>query len=126
MERILCFTALLKRVFATKGWWYIAPFALIGLVFSGLFYILSPFYMIFDYVRLEIKKILYNDNEGLSGAAQFVKFMIGFFAYMLSAVLVIIVSIPLAMAYFLVFIAFFVSSIGRFRGNPFGFHFLKE
>ena len=82
--------------------------------------------MLFDYVRVEIKKILYSDNEGLAGAAQFVKFLVGFFFFMIISILCIIASIPLAMFYFVMYCCFFISSIGKVRGNPFAFHFLED
>ena len=126
MAQISCFASYLKGVFKTKGWWIIFPFALIGLVFSGLFFLLCPIYMMFDLARFEFRKILYTDNDKLSGAAQFVKFAISYFGYFIAASLTILWVCLLSIGFFLAFIAFFLSSLGRTRGNPFKFHEIEE
>lgn len=122
MSFILCFVNFLKRVFSIKGWWVIFPFALVGLVFAGLFFIFSPLYMLYDFARVSVKKLLYNDNENLSAAAQFVKFLIAFGMYALLYGLTILFSCLLAIGYFLAFCSFFISSAFRLRENPFAFH----
>ena len=124
MEKIRSFTNYLRYAFSVTGWWYVLPFTLVGLVLSGVFYIYSPIYMMMDLIRYDIKKILYNDNEGLSGGAQFVKFLVGFLYYMIFAITVVFAALPLAIFYFLAFCCFFVSSLGKVRGNPFVYHTL--
>ena len=122
MNFILCFIGFLKRVFSIKYWWAIFPFAVIGLVFSGLFFLFSPFYMLFDFARISIKRLLYSDNEKLGGAAQFVKFFVAFGMYAFMYGLTVLFSCFLAMGYFITFCAFFISSGFRLRENPFAFH----
>ena len=124
MEQIMCFTNYLKTVVKTKGFWWIVPFAFLGFVLAGVFYIYSAVFMLIDLIRFELKKILYGGNESISGAAQFVKFGVGFFFYLIFAIISIILTLPLALVFLLVYCCFFVSSIGRVRGNPFFFHFI--
>ena len=126
MPQLLSFTNYLKTVFNTKLWWVIAPFALVGLIISMVFYIFSPVYMLFDLARFELKKILYDGNDKLSGAAQFIKFGISYFGYSLAALITIILMAPLSIFFFLAYCFFFISSIGRVRGNPFKFHEIEE
>ena len=126
MEQINAFTNYLKKVFNTKNWWIILPFALIGIVFSGLFYLFSAIYMCFDLARFELRKILYNDNDKLSWSAQFVKFAISYFGYFMAAFITIIFLCILAIGFFLTFCCFFISSVGKTRGNPFIFHTITE
>lgn len=126
MPQIKCFTNYLKEVFKTRFWWVILPFTLIGLVLSLVFFILSPIYMLFDLARFEFKKILYADNEKISGGAQFVKFVISYFGYFIAALITIIFLAPLSIVFFLAYCAFFISSIGRVRSNPFKFHEIEE
>ena len=101
MDKILCFTAYMKRVFHTKGWWYIVPFAGIGLILMVVYYIYTPIYMLLDYLHIEMKKIVYKDNENLSWSAQFIKFFFAFMFYIVFAITVVFGSVPLAIIYFL-------------------------
>ena len=126
MAQINAFTNYLRETFKIKFWWVIVPFAFIGLLFAGLFYLFTPIYMLFDLARFELRKILYSDNEKLSGAAQFIKFAISYFGYFLAAVLTIFQIGLLSMMFMLTFLAFFISSLGRVRGNPFKFHEITE
>ena len=126
MEQILCFTDYIKGVFKVRGWWYIIPFALVGVVLTGVFYIYSAVYMLLDLIRFELKKVLYKNNEQLSGGAQFVKFLVGFIYYIVFALVAIFAILPLAIFFFLAYCCFFVSSIGKVRGNPFAFHKIEE
>ena len=118
----MCFTNYLKSVFKVKGWWFLLPFTLIGLVLVLAFYIVAPVFMLIDLIRFELKKILYNSNETISGSAQFVKFLIGFLYYIIFAIVSAVMLLPLAIIYFLTVCCFFVSSFGRAKGNPFAFH----
>ena len=126
MPQIKCFTNYLKQVFNTRFWWIIFPFALVALILSGVFYILSPVFMLFDLARFEFRKILYSDNDKLSGAAQFIKFAISYFGYFIAALITIILMAPLSIVFFLAYCFFFASSIGKVRGNPFKFHEIEE
>lgn len=126
MPQIKSFTEYLKQVFSTRFWWAIVPFALIALVLSGVFYILSPIYMLFDLARFEFRKMLYCDNDKLSGGAQFVKFAISYFGYFIAALITILFMAPLSITFFLAYCGYFISSIGKVRGNPFKFHEIEE
>ena len=125
MEQIQCFTDYMKKVFSTKGWWYIFPFALVGFVLAGLFYIYSPVFMLLDYIRFELKRLIYKDLEGVSGAGQFVILFFCYSVYMSFLISTVMCLIPLAIFYFLTYCFFFISSLGKVRGNPFAFHLMK-
>lgn len=124
MEQILCFTDYMKKAFKTKGWWYVCPFALVGIVIAGVFYIYSPIFMLIDYIRYEMRRMLYKDLEGVSGAAQFIILFFVYTTYMTFFVTTVILLLPMAVFYFLTYCFFFVSSLGEVQGNPFAFHLL--
>ena len=124
MEKITFFNDYMKKVFHTKGWWYILPFTLLGLIFALVYYIYVVPFMLLDYPYRQLKGLLYKDNDKIDGRAQAVKFAIGYFFFMIFALIAIIAGLPLMLAYFLTFCCFFVSSIGKVRGNPFALNFL--
>lgn len=124
MEQIKCFNELMKKVFSTKGWWYVVPFAGIGLVFAGLFYLTSPIFMLMDLIRFEMKRLLYKDLAETSAAGQFVILFFFYSVYMSFVIAAVMCIMPLAICYFFAFGSFFISSLGKVKGNPFAFHLL--
>ncbi len=121
MEKIKKTNELLENVFSSGKNFVIFPFSLIGLVFIGLFYLFSPFYMLAELFVRELNSILKADSENDSNGAQIVKNLIGFGLVVAFNFLRAVLLLPLATGYFIASISFVISSIGRFRVNPFGF-----
>jgi hypothetical protein len=121
MEKIKKTNELLENVFSSGKNFVIFPFSLIGLVFIGLFYLFSPFYMLAELFVRELNSILKADSENDSNGAQIVKNLIGFGLVVAFNFLRAVLLLPLATGYFIASISFVISSIGRLRVNPFKF-----
>lgn len=125
MKKINKMSELLSTLYFTRGWWVCFPFSLIGFIFVGLFYLVSPLYMLFDFAKIELSSIL-KPNDSDSNGTQMIKHLFGFMYIVIFNFIVTVFAVVMAMFYFLSSISFFVSSFGAFKVNPFGFHEIKE
>ena len=125
MENISFMNAYMKKVFSTKGWWYILPFTLFGLIFALVYYVYIFPYMVLAYPASKLKNLLYEDNDKIDGRAQAVKFVVAYLFYFIFELIRIVAGMVLVIAFFLTSCCFFISSIGKVKENPFALHMLK-
>lgn len=121
MEKILALNNLLKNAFSEKRNFILFPFALVALLASVTYYIFSPFYMLFDFAVLKLRKELYDDDKICNGA-QIVKFIIAYPFFFLMSVLHIFAQGILAVGYFIISLAFCISSLKNVGKDLFLFH----
>lgn len=121
MDKIKHLNELWKNVFNIKFWYVIFPFAIIALLLSGIYYIFSTVYMLFDYALKSYKKALLDDNGERAGV-QIIKYIFAFFYYMIFTIITIVLSLPLAILYVIIGCSLFVSSAFTYNFNLYKFH----
>ena len=122
MEKINLINNICKKIFNTKYWFALFPFAIVSLFLLLVYYILASIYLLFDIIKLELKFILLKDSDNESNGVQIVKYLFGFFYVVYFNLITVIIAIPLGIIYYLIAIMIFVSSLGRVKTSPFGFH----
>ena len=122
MQKYDCLKKLWKKSFAEPKIWIIFPFTIYALMFSLAYLYIFCFYMLIDYVTIEIRKLLNEDSEKIGDFAKGIKYFIGFIFYFMISVFKIIFSVPMAVLYFLTTVFLFISSLGAIKENPFAFH----
>ena len=121
MKKIETMNCLLKDIFKTPKNFILFPFEIVGCVFIVIFYAFCPFYMLAELFVNELRSILKVDNEKDTNGAQLVKNLIGFGFVVMFNFFRAIMSLPLAISYFMTSIAFSISSIGNIKNNPFAY-----
>jgi len=121
MKKIQTMNCLLKDIFKTPKNFILFPFAIVGCVFIVVFYALCPFYMLAELFVNELRSILKADGEKDTNGAQVVKNLIGFGFVVMFNFFRAVMSLPLAMGYFMTSIAFTLSSMGSIKNNPFAY-----
>lgn len=125
MEKIQKMNLLVKDAFKSLNNFIVFPLAIVGLVFILVFYVVSPIYMLGDVIIRELQSILTNDKEKDSNGVQIVKHLFGFGFVVLINFYKTVLSIVLAISYFITAIAFWISSYGSLKVNPFAFSVWK-
>ena len=120
MKKVTAINELMKAVFSSAKNFIIFPFGIVALLFSGLYYAILPFYMLTDYLAVEYKRTVLVGEE--TPPVQVVKHLLGYFFYVLLSCLVLTLSLPLVMGYFVISVCIFISSLGKVKVNPFKFH----
>ena len=121
MKKIEMMNSLFREIFKTSHNFILFPFAILGLIFAMAFYMFCPFYMLAELFVDELKAILCENRENDSNGTQVVKHLIGFGAVVIFNYLRALMVIPLAIGYFMTSISFTVSSLGKFKNNPFAY-----
>ena len=121
MKKIETMNCLLKDIFKTPKNFILFPFAIVGCVFIVIFYTFCPFYMLAELFVNELRSIVQADSEKDSNGAQIVKNLIGFGLIVMFNFFRAVMSLPLAIGYFMTSIAFTISSIGNVKNNPFAY-----
>ena len=121
MQKIIKMNCLIKEIFKSPKNFLIFPFAIIGCVFIAIFYAFCPLYMLADFFENELNSILKADSEKDSNGVRVVKYLLGFAFVVFFNFYRAIMSLPLAISYFIASISFTLSSIGNINNNPFAF-----
>ena len=121
MKKIETMNCLLKDIFKTPKNFILFPFAIVGCVFIVIFYAFCPFYMLAELFVNELRSIVQADSEKDSNGVQIVKNLIGFGLIVMFNFFRAVMSLPLAIGYFMTSIAFTISSIGNVKNNPFAY-----
>ena len=119
MKKIASMNGLVKEIFKSPKNFIVFPFSIVGIVFVGYFYLLTPFYMLSELFLSELRSIIVLDNDKDSNGAQIVKNLLGFGIVVVFNFLRAIMTIPLAICYFMTSIMFLLSSLGSVKYNPF-------
>ncbi len=114
----------IKKTLRTKNWFILFPFAIVAAVLCLVYYILISVYLFLDLLVVESKRILKKDSEDESNLVHAVKHLLGFFFVVYFNLISVFLSLVLAILYFLSSVFIFVSSVGKVRINPYGFHTL--
>lgn len=78
--------------------------------------------MLLDLLVVETKRILRKDSDDESNLVHAVKHLLGFFFVVYFNLISVFLTLVLAVLYFSSSIFIFVSSLGKVRINPYGFH----
>ena len=124
MEKLYLMNEFIKKTVGTKNWFILFPFAIVAVVLWLVYYILISVYLLFDLLVVESKRILKKDSLDESNLVHAVKHLLGFFFVVYFNLISVCLSLVLAILYFLSSIFIFVSSVGKIRNNPYGFHTL--
>lgn len=124
MEKLYLMNEFIKKTVRTKNWFILFPFAIVAVVLCLVYYILISVYLLFDLLVVESKRILKKDSEDESNLVHAVKHLLGFFFVVYFNLISVCLSLVLAILYFLSSVFIFVSSVGKVRINPYGFHTL--
>ena len=124
MEKLYLMNEFIKKTVRTKNWFILFPFAIVAVVLWLVYYILISVYLLFDLLVVESKRILKKDSLDESNLVHAVKHLLGFFFVVYFNLISVCLSLVLAILYFLSSIFIFVSSVGKIRNNPYGFHTL--
>ena len=73
-------------------------------------------------MKNELHNVLKPEFDNASGGAQVVKYLYGFIYVVLFNFITVSFGAILAILYFLSALSFFVSSVGKYKANPFAFH----
>ena len=125
MKRLELINNLVKETLKTNNWFLIFPFAIIAIVLTGVYYVLISLYLLFDLIKLEIKSPLNKENENEPNGVQIVKYIFGFGLVIYFNLITAIFSIVLGIIYFIIVVSLFISSIGKVKTTPFGFHTIQ-
>ena len=115
MEKINKINNLVSDFKKTNGAGVIFPFALLGFVFLVFVYIVLGLYLMVDFVRKELHKILKSEIDNASNGVQIVKYWFGFPYVMLFYFVSVIVGLLLICFYLITAASFYVSSCGAFK-----------
>ena len=118
MEKIEKMNSLLKEIFNNKHSFLLFPFAICGLVFVMLFYIVASVYELFDIFIKDLQSVFYNIEKD-NNHTQTVKTLLGFWFVVIFNLVKSCVAMPLTIFYFFTSIFFYVSSIGKLKTNPY-------
>lgn len=124
MEKLYLMNEFIKKTVRTKNWYILFPFAIVAVVLCLVYYILISVYLLLDLLVVESKRILKKDSEDESNLVHAVKHLLGFFFVVYFNLISVCLSLVLAIIYFLSSVFIFVSSVGKVRINPYGFHTL--
>ena len=124
MEKLYLMNEFIKKTLRTKNWFILFPFAIVAAVLCLVYYILISVYLFLDLLVVESKRILKKDSEDESNLVHAVKHLLGFFFVVYFNLISVFLSLVLAILYFLSSVFIFVSSVGKVRINPYGFHTL--
>ena len=122
MEKLNLMNDFIRKTIKTKNWFLVFPFAIVVAVLWLAYYIVTSVYLLFDLLVVESKRILRKDSNDESNLVHAIKHLIGFFYVVYFNLISVCLSLVLAVLYFLAAISIFVSSIGKVRINPYGFH----
>ena len=122
MEKLNLMNDFIRKTIKTKLWFLIFPFAIVVTVLWLAYYIVTSVYLLFDLLVVESKRILRKDSNDESNLVHAIKHLIGFFFVVYFNLISVFLSLVLAVLYFLAVIFVFVSSIGKVRISPYGFH----
>ena len=122
MEKLNLMNDFIRKTIKTKNWFLVFPFAIVVTVLWLAYYILTSVYLLLDLLVVESKRILRKDSNDESNLVHAIKHLIGFFFVVYFNLILTCSSLVLAVLYFLAAIFIFVSSIGKVRINPYGFH----
>lgn len=121
MKKIETMNSLMRNIFSSPKNFILFPFALVAFVFIAVFYIICPFYMLFDLLTNEVRSILENNQENTHWATLVVRNIAGFGVVVVFNLLRVILLIPLALSYFMTSSLFTISSLAKIRSTPFAF-----
>lgn len=121
MKKLESMNKLFMEIFKSYNNFIVFPFAIVGIVSIIVFYVFFPFYMLSDLLVKELNSIIQEDKEKDSSGVQIVKNLIGFGIVVLFNFYRALMSIVLAIGYFMTSISFMVSSLGKVKSNPFEF-----
>ena len=124
MEKLYLMNEFIKKTVRTKNWFILFPFTIVAAVLGLVYYILISIYLLLDLLVVESKRILKKDSEDESNLVHAVKHLLGFFFVVYFNLISVFLSLVLAILYFLSSVFIFVSSVGKVRINPYGFHTL--
>lgn len=122
MEKLNLMNDFIRKTIKTKTWFLVVPFAIIVTVLWLAYYIVTSVYLLLDLLVVESKRILKKDSNDESNLVHAIKHLIGFFFVVYFNLISVCLSLVLAVLYFLAAIFIFVSSIGKVRISPYGFH----
>ena len=122
MEKLNLMNQFIKKTVKTEKWFILFPFALVAAVLWLAYYIIISVYMLFDLLVVETKRILRKDSDDESNLVHAVKHLLGFVFVVYFNLISVCLTLVLAVLYFLSSIFIFVSSLGKVRINPYGFH----
>lgn len=122
MEKLYLMNDFIKKTVKTKYWFILFPFAIVAAVLWLVYYIVMSVYLLFDLLVVETKRVLRKDFEDESNFVHAVKHLLGFIFVVYFNLISVCLSLVLAILYFLSSIFIFVSSVGKVKNNPYGFH----
>lgn len=122
MEKMYLMNEFIKKTVKTKNWFILFPFAIVASVLWLVYYIVMSVYLLFDLLVVETKRVLRKDSEDESNLVHAVKHFLGFFFVVYFNLISVFLSLVLAILYFLSTIFIFISSVGKVKNNPYGFH----
>lgn len=122
MAYFKCLDELLRKALPSKTSWYGFPFTIIAVLFSVLYFISLPLYMLNDLLTIEMRKELESSNDKVGVLAMAIKYLIAYNIYIFFQLSRIFMLVPMAITYFFIVINLFIGSIGKVKENPFIFH----
>ena len=121
MDKMNKMNELVKKIFESPKHFLLFPFAFVGLLLIGLYYLVLPTYMLAEVFVKDFQAIIYENNDKDSNSSKAIKAFIGFGWVVFFNFIKCCLSIPLALSYVLISIAFYFSSLGKFKAFPFAF-----
>ena len=122
MEKLNLMNDFIRKTIKTKNWFLVFPFAIVVTALWLAYYIVTSVYLLLDLLVVESKRIFRKDSNDESNLVHAIKHLIGFVYVVYFNLITACLSLVLAFLYFLAAIFIFVSSIGKVRINPYGFH----
>jgi len=111
-----------KDFFKKDTWYFVAPFSLVAVVLIGVYYILTPVFMLFDLAVRMIDDLLDGNYDNVGGSVLVVRNIVGFIFIIPFYAVMVVLTIVLGLLYFLIYCFAFIGCCFKTNGDMFAFH----